>query len=105
MPQLIAIDPSATRGNYKHNFNKVIGSCHLGTVLYDRTQRHLEELQDIRSGFSGYYALLAVVMGVQLALGMGILYVLQREGALGRPEDAPEMEPEGTPQPESEWKA
>lgn len=38
----IQLDPAGNGGPFKHNFNKVIGSCHLGTVLYERTQRHLE---------------------------------------------------------------
>jgi len=38
----ITLDPSFNGGVYKHNFNKVIGSCHLGLTLYERTLKHLE---------------------------------------------------------------
>ncbi len=27
---------------FKHHFNQVIGSCHLGTMLYERTLKHME---------------------------------------------------------------
>jgi xylan 1,4-beta-xylosidase len=40
--QSIALNPSAPAGAYKHNFNKVIGSGHLGLALYERTLKHLE---------------------------------------------------------------
>ncbi len=38
----IALDPAADGGRFKHNFNTVIGSGHLGLALYERTLRHLE---------------------------------------------------------------
>ena len=38
----IKIDPQSSCGKFRHNFNKVIGSCHLGLALYERTLRHLE---------------------------------------------------------------
>lgn len=48
---------------------------------------HLTDLQEIRSSLAKYYTLLALLMGVQLALGLGIFYVLQREGAMARSEE------------------
>jgi len=56
---------------------------------------HLEDLEELRSSLSSQYTLLAIVMGVQLTLGMGVFYVLQREGALERSETQLEelMEP------------
>lgn len=38
----ICLDPNATGERFKHNFNKVIGSGHLGLCLYERTLKHLE---------------------------------------------------------------
>lgn len=38
----ISLNPNAPGEQYKHNFNKVIGSGHLGLVLYERTLKHLE---------------------------------------------------------------
>jgi xylan 1,4-beta-xylosidase len=40
--ETIRIDPNKVAGEYKHNFNKVIGSGHLGLALYERTLKHLE---------------------------------------------------------------
>jgi len=39
---VIRLDPGNGGESYKHNFNQVIGSGHLGLVLYERTLRHLE---------------------------------------------------------------
>ena len=38
----IALNPAASGATYRHNFNKVIGSGHLGLALYERTLKHLE---------------------------------------------------------------
>ncbi len=42
MHRIINLDPAKESGAYKHNFNKVIGSGHLGLALYERTLKHLE---------------------------------------------------------------
>lgn len=38
----IHLDPGVTHGAFRHNFNTVIGSGHLGLALYERTLKHLE---------------------------------------------------------------
>jgi xylan 1,4-beta-xylosidase len=38
----IDLTPPTNPQTFNHGFNKVIGSCHLGTMLYERTLRHLE---------------------------------------------------------------
>lgn len=38
----ISLNPGATGEVFTHNFNKVIGSGHLGLALYERTLKHLE---------------------------------------------------------------
>ncbi|MDT8390340.1 MAG: xylan 1,4-beta-xylosidase [Lentisphaeria bacterium] len=38
----ITLNPTASGEAYRHNFNKVIGSGHLGLALYERTLKHLE---------------------------------------------------------------
>jgi len=38
----IKLDGAAEGAPFEHNFNKVIGSGHLGLALYERTLRHLE---------------------------------------------------------------
>jgi xylan 1,4-beta-xylosidase len=43
---LIELNPEASGEIYKHNFNKVIGSGHLGLALYERTLKHLEMAHD-----------------------------------------------------------
>ncbi len=40
--ETIALNPATDREEFKHNFNKVIGSGHLGLALYEPTIRHLE---------------------------------------------------------------
>lgn len=40
--QRIKLDPGGNEQPFNHNFNKVIGSGHLGLALYERTLRHLE---------------------------------------------------------------
>lgn len=38
----IKLEPNKKGETFKHNFNKVIGSGHLGLALYERTLKHLE---------------------------------------------------------------
>ncbi|MDP6523324.1 MAG: xylan 1,4-beta-xylosidase [Kiritimatiellia bacterium] len=38
----IKLTPNGDGGQFRHNFNKVIGSGHLGLALYERTLKHLE---------------------------------------------------------------
>lgn len=38
----VTLDPAAPGEMYRHNFNRVIGSGHLGLALYERTLKHLE---------------------------------------------------------------
>ncbi len=38
----ISLEPTQPVGTFEHNFNKVIGSGHLGLALYERTLKHLE---------------------------------------------------------------
>jgi len=38
----ITLDAAADGEQFEHNFNKVIGSGHMGLALYERTLRHLE---------------------------------------------------------------
>lgn len=42
MTQTIELKDRADAPRFNHGFNKVIGSCHLGTMLYERTLRHME---------------------------------------------------------------
>lgn len=39
---VISLNPGSPGETYHHNFNKVIGSGHLGLALYERTLKHLE---------------------------------------------------------------